>query len=223
MALAHTTFLCMSASSSPQRAYWLKTLHEWHWVSSAICLVGMLLFAVTGFTLNHAGQIEAKPRVVSRTESLPASLLPVLQQAAEAQQSQPQEGASLPVTVQAWAREVLGAETRQRAVEWSEDEAYVPLPQPGGDAWLRIGLQDGEAEYEHTDRGWISYFNDLHKGRHTGVAWSWFIDVFAAACLVFCITGLFILQMHAGRRPMTWPMVGLGLLIPALLALLLVH
>ena len=223
MVPAHTTVLCMSASSSPQRAYWLKTLHEWHWVSSAICLVGMLLFAVTGFTLNHAGQIEAKPRVVSRTESLPASLLPVLQQAAEAQQSQPQEGASLPVTVQVWAREVLGAETRQRAVEWSEDEAYVPLPQPGGDAWLRIGLQDGEAEYEHTDRGWISYFNDLHKGRHTGVAWSWFIDVFAAACLVFCITGLFILQMHAGRRPMTWPMVGLGLLIPALLALLLVH
>ena len=27
-----------------------------------MCLVGMLLFAVTGFTLNHAGQIEAKPR-----------------------------------------------------------------------------------------------------------------------------------------------------------------
>mgnify|MGYP000576588824 CR=1 FL=1 len=96
MALAHTTFLCMSASSSPQRAYWLKTLHEWHWVSSAICLVGMLLFAVTGFTLNHAGQIEAKPRVVSRQDRLPDSLLPVLQQAAEAQKAQPQEGASLP-------------------------------------------------------------------------------------------------------------------------------
>ena len=24
-----------------------------------MCLVGMLLFAITGFTLNHAGQIEA--------------------------------------------------------------------------------------------------------------------------------------------------------------------
>ena len=108
-------------------------------------------------------------------------------------------------------------------MEWSEDEAYVPMPQPGGDAWLRIGLLDGDAEYEHTRRGWISYFNDLHKGRHTGAAWSLFIDVFAVACLVFCLTGLFILQMHAGRRPMTWPMVGLGLLIPALLALLLVH
>lgn len=223
-----TAQLFMNVSPSPQRAYWLKTLHEWHWVSSAICLVGMLLFAVTGFTLNHAGQIEAKPRVVSREEQLPPSLLTVLQQAAEQRKAAdaPAAGeapAALPVTVQAWAREVLGADTRQRAVEWNDDEVYVPLPQPGGDAWLRIGLADGQTEYEHTDRGWISYLNDLHKGRHTGAAWSWFIDIFAGACLVFCLTGLFILQMHAGRRPMTWPMVGLGLLVPALLAILLVH
>ena len=33
---------------SRRRAYWLKTLHQWHWISSAICLLGMLLFAVTG-------------------------------------------------------------------------------------------------------------------------------------------------------------------------------
>ena len=46
-----------------RRSYWLKTLHEWHWVSSAICLIGMILFSVTGFTLNHAGQIEAKPAI----------------------------------------------------------------------------------------------------------------------------------------------------------------
>ena len=45
-----------------RRAYWLKTLHQWHWISSAVCLVGMLLFAVTGITLNHAAQIDAEPR-----------------------------------------------------------------------------------------------------------------------------------------------------------------
>jgi len=212
-----------STSPSPQRAWWLKTLHEWHWVSSAVCLVGMLLFAVTGFTLNHAGQIEAKPQVVSRKGALPAPLLQALQQAAGQQKDAPQADAALPPAVQDWARAQLGADTRGRAVEWSDDEAGVSMPRPGGDAWLRIGLQDGQAEYETTDRGWISYLNDLHKGRNAGTAWSWFIDIFAAACLVFCITGLLILQMHAGRRPMTWPMVGLGLLLPALLALLLVH
>ena len=97
------------------------------------------------------------------------------------------------------------------------------MPRPGGDAWLRVDLKDGAVEYERTDRGWISYLNDLHKGRMTGGAWSLFIDVFAIGCLVFCITGLLILKMHAQRRPMTWPMVGLGLVLPALLVLLLVH
>ncbi|GKT00178.1 PepSY-associated TM helix domain-containing protein [Acidovorax sp. SUPP3434] len=200
-----------------RRARWLKTLHEWHWVSSAICLVGMLLFAVTGFTLNHAGQIEAKPRVTSLRATVPA---PVLQAMAP---PVGQARAPWPPALQDWARAQWSVDTAGREAEWSADEVYVSLPRPGGDAWIRVGLADGEAEYERTDRGWISYFNDLHKGRNTGAAWSWFIDAFAAACLVFCITGLFILKMHAGNRPFTWPMVGLGLVLPALLAFLFIH
>ena len=53
-----------------RRAYWLKTLHEWHWVSSAICLVGMILFSITGFTLNHAGQIEARRSALWESEMI---------------------------------------------------------------------------------------------------------------------------------------------------------
>jgi hypothetical protein len=37
-----------------RRAFWLKHLYRWHWISSAACLIGMLLFTVTGLTLNHA-------------------------------------------------------------------------------------------------------------------------------------------------------------------------
>jgi hypothetical protein len=203
--------------ASPRRAYWLKTLHEWHWVSSAICLVGMLLFAVTGITLNHAGQIEAKPRVTSLQATVPADVLAGLK-APEGKDRVP-----LPAALRDWARAQWDIDTDGREAEWSPDEIYVSLPRPGGDAWMRVSLPDGEAEYERTDRGWISYLNDLHKGRNTGTAWSWFIDIFAAACLVFCITGLFILKMHAGNRPFTWPMVGLGLVLPALLALLFIH
>lgn len=97
------------------------------------------------------------------------------------------------------------------------------MPSPGGDAWLSIDRDSGAVEYEATTRGWVSYFNDLHKGRNAGPAWGWFLDVFAAACLVFCITGLFLLHLHARQRRMTWPLVGLGLMIPLLIALILIH
>ena len=131
--------------------------------------------------------------------------------------------AALPAELQAWVRQRWDIDTAGREAEWSDDEIYLSLPRPGGDAWLRLSLADGEAEYERTDRGWLSYFNDLHKGRNTGTAWSWFIDIFAGAALVFSITGLFILKMHAGNRPFTWPMVGMGLVVPVLLALLFIH
>lgn len=202
-----------------RRSYWLKTLHEWHWVSSALCLLGMLLFAVTGFTLNHAGQIEAKPQVTSQSAVVPDTLRLAL----VAQAETAKDRAPLPPALQDWVRAQWSVDVSGREAEWSPDEIYVSLPRPGGDAWVRVALADGEAEYERTDRGWISYLNDLHKGRNTGVAWSWFIDIFAAACLVFTITGLFILKMHAGNRPFTWPMVGMGLVIPVVLALLFIH
>ncbi|MDR6674007.1 PepSY-associated TM helix domain-containing protein [Xanthomonas sp. 1678] len=213
----------MSDSSSPdlataqqRRGFWLRTLHQWHWISSALCLIGMLLFAASGLTLNHAARIEAKPQVLNRTAQLPATLLQRLGGQADGD-------APLPRPVSVWLERELGLSLGRRPAEWSADEVYLALPGPGSDAWLSIDRGSGAVEYERTDRGWISYFNDLHKGRNTGPAWGWFIDLFAVACLVFCITGLFLLQLHARQRRMTWPLVGLGLLIPLLIALLLIH
>ncbi|KCV29684.1 PepSY domain protein [Bordetella bronchiseptica SBL-F6116] len=205
-------------TSSKRRAYWLKTLHQWHWISSALCLLGMLLFAVTGLTLNNASHIESRARVDIRHLELPAPLRAELAAAAPARPA-------LPPALLEWLDRELDVDARGAAAkpEWSPDELYVSLPRPGGDAWLSIDLQSGELEYERTDRGWIAYLNDLHKGRHTGLAWSWFLDIFAVACLVFSLTGLVLLKMHAGNRAATWPMVGLGVVIPVVLALLFIH
>lgn len=201
------------------RAVWLKTLHRWHWISAALCLLGMLLFSATGITLNHAAQIEAKPRVSNRKAQLPAPLRRQLEQAA---QEHADATAPLPPALARWAHGAFAIEVEGIEAEWTEDEAYVPLPRPGGDAWLRLGA-DGAAEYERTDRGVISWLNDLHKGRNTGPAWSWFIDLFGAACLVFSITGFLILKLHAANRPSTWPVVGFGVVAPVLIALLFIH
>ncbi|MGE8213735.1 MULTISPECIES: PepSY-associated TM helix domain-containing protein [unclassified Stenotrophomonas] len=198
------------------RGFWLRTLHQWHWISSAVCLIGMLLFSITGITLNHASRIEAKPQVQNQQLELPAPVLKALGDREDG-------NAPLPARVADWLSNRLEVSIGSREAEWSPEEIYLSMPGPGSDAWLSIDRETGAVEFEKTRRGWVSYFNDLHKGRNAGPGWGWFLDVFAVACLVFCITGLFLLHLHARQRRMTWPLVGLGLLIPLLIALLLIH
>jgi hypothetical protein len=203
------------AAHPQRRAFWLRTLHQWHWISSAVCLIGMLLFAITGITLNHAGQIAATPVVRELEATLPPALLVSVREA---------EGVeAVPAALVAWLADTHGVRAHRGQPEWSDGELYVGLPQPGGDAWLSVDLGSGELLFESIDRGWISWFNDLHKGRNTGVAWSWFLDVFALACVVFCVTGLVLLQFHARNRGATWPLVAAGAVIPMLLILLFIH
>ena len=193
----------------------LGSIRQWHWISSALCLAGMLLFAITGITLNHAGDIPANIQVSTIETTVPSE---VLSQLAKDHQL------GVPHNLIQWLADekdlYINADSK---TEWSDDELYVSLPRPGGDAWLSLDLLNGELTYEKTERGVISYVNDLHKGRNTGKAWFWFIDLFAVACVVFCVTGLVLLYRYAGPRPTTWPVVGLGVLIPLLLIILFVH
>lgn len=195
----------------------LGTVRQWHWISSALCLVGMLLFAVTGITLNHAADIPARHQVTVVEAEVPIDIL-------ESWLADDEPTAVLPADLRDWLRREHGVILRpQLSGEWQHGEFYLSLPRPGGDAWLSIDGDSGELLYERTERGWIAWLNDLHKGRNTGTAWSWFIDVFAVACVVFCVSGLLLLQRHARSRPSTWPLTTLGLVIPLLLILIFIH
>lgn len=205
------------AAQANRRAWWMRQFRQWHWISGAVSLISMLLFAITGITLNHSAAIEAKPEVTTREAAIAA---PIVQALA----GEPRTGrAPVPAALAAAVLASLGVDIAGREAEWSETEAYIALPRPGGDAWISVDRESGAVTYERTDRGWISYLNDLHKGRHAGPAWSLFIDVFAVASILFCITGLLLLQMYAKGRGATWPLVGLGFGIPVLLALLFIH
>ncbi|CAN5699712.1 PepSY-associated TM helix domain-containing protein [soil metagenome] len=221
-----------TSAAAPQlqqrRAFWLRHLHQWHWISSALCLVAMLAFAASGITLNHAADIEAHPVVTNTKAQLPPALLATLTSAAAGQQLSPAAlpaplPAPLPAQLRHWLEQNMALSIGQQAAEWSAQEIYVALPRSGGDAWLRIELDSGKLEYEKTERGWVAYLNDLHKGRNTGSAWTWFIDFFAFACLVFCLTGVCLLQIHARQRKATWPVLVFGLVVPLLLAIGFIH
>jgi hypothetical protein len=200
-----------------RKAFWLKQLHTWHWISSAISLIGLLLFAITGFTLNHAADIEGSPVTREAKAQLPKALLPRI-----APDDAPDAKKPFPAEIRSW----LESNLKSRALgdaDWSADEIYLALPRPGGDGWISVDRATGAVTTESTSRGWIAYLNDLHKGRNSGTAWKWFIDIFVLACMVFTLTGLVLLWMHSKHRKSTWPLVGAGLVIPALIAIFLIH
>ncbi len=123
-------------AAQQRRGFWLRMLHQWHWISSAVCLIGMLLFTVTGLTLNHAARIEATPSTEHRTLTLPTALLQAL--------GTRQEGnAPLPPRVAQWLGRELDISVGTREGEWSPEEIYLALPRPGGDAWLSLDRSTG--------------------------------------------------------------------------------
>jgi uncharacterized protein len=210
-----------SAEAIRRRAIWLKRMHEWHWISAAVALLGLLFFAITGITLNHAGSFEASKQGYSAvSKDMPPPLVASLKEDLQVNG----EGESGPTEpLRQWISATFDIETSGRDGQWRDGQISFSLERPGGDAWMKLDLVRGVAEYHVTDSGWIAYLNDLHKGRHTGAVWSWFIDLIAVACVLFAVTGFVILKMHAANRAMTWPLVAFGLLVPLVIAALFIH
>ena len=193
-----------------------RTMHLWHWISAAVCFGALALFTVTGITLNHASAISAEPRVSSGNARLPEDLRGILATVAP-------QAAAPPPEIVAWAEDAFELSLRDATAEWSEEELYLSAPGPGRDAWVSIDRASGVAKFEKTDRGWLAYFNDLHKGRNTGIAWTIFIDVVAAAVLFFSLTGLVLLWIQARQRTSTWPLVGGGIALVTALMVFFAH
>ncbi|MEC8427647.1 MAG: PepSY-associated TM helix domain-containing protein, partial [Pseudomonadota bacterium] len=69
---------------------------------------------------------------------------------------------------------------------------------------------------EHKQGSLLALLNDLHKGRHTGPAWSWLIDISAAVISIFAITGMIILLQHKRYRRAGLSAAFAGTLLPCL-------
>jgi uncharacterized protein len=201
---------------SRRRMQLYRTMHLWHWISAAVCFAALTLFTVTGITLNHASSISAEPKVSSGSARLPDNLRGMLATAAP-------QAVAPPAEIVAWAEDAFKLPLRDATTEWSEEELYLSAPGPGRDAWVSIDRASGVAKFEKTDRGWLAYFNDLHKGRNTGITWTIFIDVVAAAVLFFSLTGLVLLWIQARQRTSTWPLVGGGIALVTALMVFFAH
>lgn len=197
------------------KAFWARQLRQWHWISSAACLVLMLMFAVTGVTLNHADLFESRGEAVVHDIALPDALGRRL--------SKLPSQALVPDAVAAEIRRLTGADVTARKADNQYGEIVFDLAAPGQDRVLTIDLNAANMTYEVTNRGAVALFNDLHKGRHAGGAWKLLIDVSAAFFVVFALTGFGLLWLHARARASTWPLTALGIVAPLVVFILLVH
>jgi hypothetical protein len=194
--------------------FWRNQMRQWHWISSALCLTALLLFAVTGFTLNHATQITAKPKTIHVEKDLAPQAAALIGQA--------KDGQPLPAALRRAVKTLIGVDPGAAPAQVSDGEIYIDLSAPGVDNAVTLE-DDGHVTWERTDRGLIAVLNDLHKGRHAGPMWSLFIDLIAAACVVFAVTGLGLLWLYEKSRRITWPLVALGAGLPFIIFMLFVH
>ena len=125
---------------------WALTVHIY--ISMAGFLL-LLLFAVTGLTLNHADFGLSEPHLTEATVTIDAALL-----ASPAEQP-----------LAAHIRQMTGERGRLTSYRADEQEIELLFAAPGRRALILISRADGIARIETETRGWLAVLGDLHKGR----------------------------------------------------------
>lgn len=183
-----------------------------HWISSALGLSSLFFFSITGITLNHPEWFSSRESFFAEEKQLTDSWRQGFQQSDDL--------ARLELLTQEISKYwKLGV---PRNIDRDDIEWVMDYQRPGGMTTVIMDLETGVLSMEKVSDGLVALINDLHKGRHSGTAWSVFIDIAAVVCLFFSATGLVLLWVHGKKRPSTWPLVVTGSLLPLFLYLVFV-
>lgn len=209
----------------------MRKPRQWQWVKHktakqcfAVCrllhvylstlLFGLIIFfSITGLYLNHLEWFDREEKTGNQgmlTYTLSDSVLAGLKQ----------KPSDMRPLLQFIARET-GADQVQK-IQWEEAELTLDYPMPAGYLYAIVDMESGMLELDYQQGHWLLVLNDLHKGRHSGEAWSWVIDITAIFSVVFSLTGLFILLQKPKHRRGGLVAMFLGVLTPCVIYLIYV-
>lgn len=166
-----------------------------------LCVGGMLIYAISGVLLNHIHDFNSNYRIVQANYQLPAEVT---------------ADALTPSGVQA-VLDFIG-----------ESRPADAVFQPGPDmlhifiegSVVEVDLVRGAVIYERVaERPILKGMNDLHLN-HAGKLWTWMADIYAVALGLLAITGLFVLTGRQGIKGRGAWLMGIGVVIPVVLALI---
>lgn len=160
---------------------WARMIHIY---LSMAGFVLVLLFAVTGVTLNHQDLGWDAPVATSETVPLSMDAVASGDQAA----------------VVAELRRAAGIETPVSAYDAYDYEIEAQFHAPGQRVHVIVDRTTGEALVMTESRGTLGLINDLHKGMETGRAWRWLVDFTAVLVGFSALSGLMTLVTLPKRR-----------------------
>jgi hypothetical protein len=145
----------------------------------------VLLFAVTGLTLNHEDFGLSQPTTTKSTIVLPADILERPDQSVLGKR----------------IRETLGVRSPVTDYREDPDQIQVTFAAPGHRTVVTVDRARRSGEVETETRGLLGKLDDLHKGFDSGPAWSSMIDLTAVLLVLSAVTGMAtLLSLRARRR-----------------------
>jgi uncharacterized protein len=157
-------------------AHWSRVLHTY---LSMVSFTILLFFAATGITLNHQDKMLGEPKVTRFSGRLDTALVGAT--AADAKVDQAQIVDTL--------RRAHGIKAHLSDFRVDPDQVTVSFKGPGYTADAFIDRKAASYDITETRMGVVAIVNDLHKGRDTGGAWSFLIDLSALLMMLVSVTG----------------------------------
>lgn len=179
--------MASGGSSRPMPA-WARWLHLY---ASMLGLAALLFFSVTGITLNHPDWLLGSTRQSERLSGQMDRAWLALGRDANAIEK-------LRVVEHLRRQHGIGGLLDDFRVD--DAECSVSLKGPGMSADVTVDRKTGSYRGERIREGWVAVLNDLHKGRNSGRAWAWVIDLSGAILAMVSASGLWLLWYVRRRR-----------------------
>ncbi len=164
---------------------WARWLHAY---LSMFGLAALLLFSVTGITLNHPDWLAREPQVqwidgqinpawIAVSDSIPVARLEIVEH----------------------LRNTHNINARLKDFFIDERECSISFRGPGYVADAFINRSTGSYELIITASGITTILNDLHKGSDAGSVWAVVIDIVAILMILVSLTG-FVMILFIRKR-----------------------
>jgi hypothetical protein len=173
-----------------------------HIYLSMVSFAIVLFFSITGLTLNHADFFAGKAITTKDTGRVTAAWVNVKDTNLVSK-----------LNIAEYFRNkhhVKGAVSDFRI---DDSQVSISYRGPGYEGDAYITRETGEYELSQTRGSFVAFMNDLHKGRDTGTAWSWVIDVSAIFLVLISLSGLILLLFIKKKRMSGVILAVIGLLL----------